>query len=292
MEEKTKKGNALYIVIVVLLVIIFFLGGIVVGQSNLFSKNDDKNQNNGNNEEVKDPTNNDNKDDNKEENKETVIDLDVNSEEVQSLANRTIKIYYSFENNSPYPGYFYKKDKTILSEEPQEFRLSLSTEYIADKVKNNNDSKNLIRYISEDEVKAAFEKLYGNKISYSRSTFKLTNCPGDSFKWSDANNRYEQKASQGGGMNADTAYSKVGYAKKTTSKTTDRIDIYQYVAFNYSSSEYYSDYNQTNVIVSYNGVMTNDEFFSKYQDKAGIYKYTFEKDWNGTYAFVSVEKVK
>lgn len=290
MEEKTKKGNALYIVIVVLLVIIFFLGGIVVGQSNLFSKNDDKNQNNGNNEEVKEPTNNDNKDDNKEENKETVIDLDVNSEEVQNLVKKAINVYNT-DGEYFYRNYFYKKDKTVLKDEPQKLRLSLSTESIKDKVKLEQNNK--VAYLSEEEVQNAFTSLYGNTISYSRSSFILKTVLGTGFEWSDAKNRYEQQNKDGGGMVCDKTYSKIGYAKKTISSSKDAIDVYEYVAFNFCDSSYYSDYQGKTLVAQVNGqVMTNDEFFNKYQDKAGIYKYTFEKDSNGTYAFVSVEKVK
>ena len=88
--------------------------------------------------------------------------------------------------------------------------------------------------------------------------------------------------------------SKLGYAKQITSSTMDKIELYEYFALEVVDTDikYYSDYNQTNLITSATDKYSVDDFFTKFTEQVGLYKYTFEKDINGTYVFTSVEKVK
>ena len=148
-------------------------------------------------------------------------------------------------------------------------------------------------------VKNAYFELFGKDSKYEKTSFSLANCDGaNGYNWSEKNTRYEAEILDGcGGTTYGGTMSKLGYAKQITSSNLDRIELYEYFAYENPSVDsdvinYYSDYNRTNLITSTTSIYTNEEFFNKFSNQVGVYKYTFEKDRYGTYVFISVEKVK
>jgi len=237
---------------------------------------------------------------------EIIIDLSLDNSTVKNLSDKVIGVYTNNEM-ADYIDYFYKKDRILLNEQDISFKLSLALETLTDLFDFNSDGYDCntgicgISYISEEIVKDAYFDLFGNDAHYERALFtnSNSNCSGsEGYVWSDENNRYESVSYGGcGGFVFGGTISKLGYAKQITSSNLDRIELYEYFAYEAPSVDsdvvrYYSDYNRTNLIISTTDRYSNDVFFNEFVDDVGIYKYTFEKDKYGTYVFTSVEKVK
>lgn len=241
--------------------------------------------------------------DQKEEIKETITDLSLDDDIVKDLSVKIIGIYTN-QVGKRYNDYFYQKDKIILETEPLSFKLSLAAETIDDELFQTttegydcNDGLCGISYIDEEKVKNAYDELFETNDTYSRTDFEVNTCR-DTYKWSDENNRYEATIPGGcGGTSFGGTISKLGYAKQVVIGDTEKIELYEYFAYEKPSFDsdiinYYSDYKRENLIDSTTEVYNNDEFFDKFSDKVGIYKYTFEKDKNNKYIFATVEKIK
>ena len=230
----------------------------------------------------------------------TEKELDINSDLIKKLS----KVVGAYKNDelSKYTNYFYKNKKVILKDEPLEFRLSLAARTLDNSSfkedKTDFDPENGkfgIAYVSEDLVKDAYKNIFGTTSDYKRSNFDLGNCAND-YTWSSTNNRYESPYIEGcGGSSCEWINSKVSSAKQITTKSEDKIEIYEKI-INFSGCEstmkYYADYDKTNLLEEVSSVLDEEVLFNKYSDKASTYKYTFVKDSAGNYVFTSVEKVK
>ena len=272
--------------------------GLIIGLSG-FIIYDKVVNNNKDNSMVKDNQNvNDNDDGNQGENSDDVVikDLSLGNDNVKQLVDEVIGVY---TNNvmTKYSDYFYKNKKIILENEDISFKISLASE----SVKNSFKKDSNISYIDEDTIKNAYYKLFGNDGKYIRSTFTTATCEGmNGYSWSNTNNRYEAKIGDGcGGTTYGSTMSQIGYAKQLTSKNKNVIELYEYFAYEYPDDEnnkvnYYSDYAKTNLITTanYGSLYQKNDFFNKFSEKSGLYKYTFEKDSNGNYIFKMVENLK
>lgn len=282
MEER--KFNSIPIIVILILLIIC-LSGYIVYDKFIFI-NDEQIENNNN-------LNNDFDNGNDEE---IVTDLSLSSSLVKDLSSKVIGIYHDV---SAYPYYFFKRDKVILSDEPMSFKLSLAAEFVQESLKyvDRDCSKDIggISYLDEEILKNAYYEIFGSDVVYERSSFQLVRvCGFSEYNWSNTNNRYEAKGKCGcGGDSIGGSRTKLAYAKQVKNNEETRIELYEYFVyadydFENSTFKYYSDYNQTNFI----GLDLPDDFFDKYSEQAGLYKYTFIQDNSGIYVFTSVEKVR
>ena len=315
--KNDKMGLGIFIGLLV--AIILMLGGFIVydkvlSKDNISDSNNANKNNNAKDDDANDASNankdniNDSSNTNKDNNtKDNIVEenLSINDSTVKNLSSKVIGIY---TNNmlSHYSDYFYKKNKITLADEDISFKLSLAAESVRSSFSVSNDAHNCnngvcgISYIDEATIKDAYYNLFGS-TGYSRATFYVADCvESDGYKWSSKNNRYEDNVVDGcGGTSFGGAISKLGYAKKISSSNETTIELYEYFAYQYSGNEdgevnYYSDYNKTQLItsISIEKNYSKDEFFSKFSNKSGLYKYTFKKDKDGIYVFTSVEKVK
>ena len=234
-------------------------------------------------------------------NKETEKELSIDSDLVKKLS-RVVGAYKNDEVGN-YGNYFYKKDKTILSNESVKFKLSLALSkadnsiFKQDKTNFNPQAGNYgVAYISENDVKAAYKDMFGVNNDYTRTNFESSNYESGcgEFSWSEENNRYEKPRVDGcGGASCWAVQSKISSAKQITTANEDKIEIYEKILISdgCEGSKYYSDYNKTNLLGT-ESISDTETLFKKYGDKADTYKYTFVKDNSGIYVFTSVEKVK
>ena len=239
----------------------------------------------------------------KEEIKEIINDLDLEDNIVKELSAKVIGVYTN-QVGKRYNDYFYQKDKIVLKDEPLSFKISLAAETVDEELFETttegydcNDGLCGMSYIDEEKVKNAYNELFGDNDTYNRTDFEVNTCR-NTYKWSDENNRYEATIPGGcGGTSFGGTISKLGYAKQIVKGDTEKIELYEYFAYEKPSFDsdivkYYSDYKRENLIVSTKEILKTDDFFNKYSEKVGIYKYTFEKDKNNKYIFKTVEKIK
>lgn len=275
---KERKFNYIPFIIILILLIMGLSGYIVYDK--FLSNNSEPIENNNNNDE------------NNDINKDDGINLDLSSDLVKDLSSKVIGSAHSY--------YFYKRDKIIIEDEPMSFKLSLASELVEPKSLGwdcQNDKEGII-YIDEGSLKNAYYEIFGSNIKYEKvSSFYKSICETVEFNWSSTNNRYEAKGVCGcGGGPIDGFVTQLAYAKKVKDNKETKIELYEYFALSIwedeeSKYKYYSDYNKTNFI----GLDVHNskiDFFNKYSEQLGLYKYTFVQDNNGTYVFTSVERVK
>lgn len=273
-----KNKNNFIPVVIVLIILLLGLSGYVVYDK--FLSNIGKNiENNDNNSNV---------------NNDDVIILDLSSDLVKDLSSKVINNY------SVSSIYFYERDKIIIKDEPMSFKLSLASELVETKSLGNDcqNGKEGILYIEEQELVNAYYGIFGSDIKYEKvSSIDKSRYCSDEFHWSNTNNRYEAKGVCGcGGGSIDGPITQLAYAKQVKNSEKTKVELYEYFVlsvWDYEKSKYryYSDFNETNLI-EVNSNSSNDEFFEKYSEQVGLYKYTFVQDDNGIYVFTTIEKVK
>ena len=287
MENEVKKSNkGLYAIITILCIAVLGLGGFIVYDK--FIKEDKEKSNISDNQTSKDNT----------DSKLVETTLSNDDPKVKDLANKVIGVFTNsilFGDYFEYNNYFYKKDKVILKDESLKFKLSLAAAKMEIKSLENDD--NIIYYIEENDLKDTYYSLFGKDSNYERTDIMVDNCP-NSLSWSNENNRYEKVVPKTGGCGGTSfggVYVKLGYAKQKKNSNTDIIDLYEYFISLNPEKGVYSDYNNTNLITTFTNYDNNkiiDEVVNEYEDKVGIYKYSFVKDSDGNYVFTSVEKVR
>lgn len=230
-------------------------------------------------------------------------DISVSDSTVSKLIEMVLGAYNSSCSSENNRDVFRKSDLVQADSIDMYTKLSLTADYI---YKNESSRSNFVytknvssdsricglSYISEEDIKKVYFEIFGKDAKYERSSFDVN---WDTYNWSNENNRYESQVLCGkGGTCPGGSTSKVAYAKKTNNE----IHIYEYYAYvdmNTYPDPYniYADYNKTNLIISETTNAYEDEFFKKYSDKLGLYKYIFKYDSNNkNYYFYSVEKVK
>lgn len=281
------KKNKFNVRIALFGLLMFILGMIfcfVIFEITKFDAKDSKNESEQNIEE-----------DEQSSQEDKIVELSIGDSVVIDLSNKVIGVY---TNNltSMYSDYFYKKDQIDIINENVSFKLSLAMENVS---KENFEADGSVVYVEEQIVKDAYYNMYGESNTYARGVFSLSSC--EEYKWSETNNRFEQDKTIGGcgGSSVGGAISKLGYARKVVSGNIEKIELYEYFAKfipndDFSELYYYSDYSESILIdsVAIEDKYENSEFFTKFKEKVGIYKYTFVKTTNNQYSFVNVEKVR
>lgn len=278
---KERNFNAIPFIIILILLIMGLSGYIVYDK--FLSNNSESIENNNNNDE------------NNDINKAGVINLDLSSDLVKDLSSKVINNY------SVSSIYFYERDKIIIEDEPMSFKLALASELAETKSLGSDcqNNKEGIIYIEEQELVNAYYEIFGSEVKYEKvSSFYRSRYCSAKYNWSSINNRYEAKGvcGCGGGGPMDGPVTQLAYAKQEKNNEETKVELYEYFALSIwddeeSKYKYYSDYNKTNFIGLdvYNSKI---DFFNKYSEQLGLYKYTFVQDNNGTYVFTSVERVK
>lgn len=209
-----------------------------------------------------------------EELKEIALSLD--DEYVIPLSNIFSKNYLN-SNDDRYSDYFYKNDKTVVSELPIDLKIWIILKELG-----------LPDIVDENIVVSEYIKLYGTTKGYKViDTFH--NCESYKFekgKYTKVND--DSKCVVNGSSNSQLAY-----VRNIFNSKTNIIDIYEYVYFMNVNGDgtysYYSDYEKTKLVVT-SEVDISETIFEDYSEKLGVYKYRFEEN-KDNYNFISVEKM-
>lgn len=264
MENINKKVNILTALVVVLIALVIILGGSFAYMY--------FNGGSGNNNLVKDNNENQSEQDNGENIKELSLDSDI----VKGLIN----IFYGEHGNkfgttevSEYDDYFYKQDKTIIANIPEEMKMVMTFYSLG-----NPESVNYSGFEKE------YKKIFGNNANIP--DIKVLELCEMHYRYEDGN--YVQHETSCGGAGCGGSEQELAYAKQITSTNENKIEIYEYFSYyDCDEEQLYADYARTNPIDIPEGASLEEHL-----DKLGMYKYTFVEDNDGNYVFTSVEKVK
>ena len=177
-----------------------------------------------------------------------------------------------------------KLDITLNSLEQKYVNLSITYENMSDEAKEvfksyiETGSINDVveKQVSAESVEERYQLLFGEKVS----NHSLKNCPMYTY---DSKNNVYYYSRQCGGTGDGTVYL---YKNKFTTKDDN---AYVYVNIGYATSaddtSTYGDITKIEENIS-EDFSINESNYTKYSE----YKYTFKKDSNNNYYFVSVEK--
>lgn len=222
--------------------------------------------------------------------------LNVNSDEVKSLYKK-VDFNNDFMSINAHIKYWemLSKDKVVAKDLSDKTRLLMAVNYKgSDLIKNgpgvymnvdNLEYPNYVRYVEEQEIIDAFNKVFGDNATYHKVD-ALNIC--EHYVYESRDNRY---VTYDGGCGDLFDYV---YIEEILSaeKYSDRIEITTGVAYcSLYETACYRDYEQKEQIEN---LENNEDFnINDYLDDIYKYKYTFTKDDNSNdYYFYSVEKIK
>ena len=237
-----------------------------------------------------------------EEKKDNVVSLYVDDPIVKKIYSRFDILPFkgmSNDGDSDQFGYFFKKEKTLASDVPVSYKISVALLSMYD------DEKYIKAFsdVSIEEVEIKNEDLE-NKIReiFGNTSFKNENLPTivygqPSFSYDEGCGCYVACKSCGfGGPYFISASSYVVKAEMINNKILNiyvKPEFVKWSKSNIATSDYpgyvYSDVNMTNLVATFNNEY--EENHKSYADKLDTYKFSFEKD-GSNYYFKSVEKVK
>ena len=282
LNQEKKKGVGLKVVIVLLILVILGLVGYIAYDKGYISLG-------------KKETKTEEKKDSDVTNKEKVEkkeELDIESKEVTDL-------YYN-SNNHLVIGIdekVYNSSELKVSDMTEDYKMALAYNIFKKDINTKNEGTYTIESVSEENVKSAYEKLFGSNTYKKVSEFKLY-CAN--FKYNESQKLYEAIT---GGCGGTSAFGKVDTILSAT-KYEDRLEIVSGVVFiDAETSAMYKDFGKKTKIKD----LTEDEMantmgntwetkFSKYikenSDKVAEYTYTYKINSDGSYTYTGVKNTK
>ena len=235
-----------------------------------------------------------------EEKKDNVVSLYVDNATVKNVySNFDIMTLKGFVDDD-YFGYFFKKDKTLVSDIPNSYKALIAIMSMYDD-KNYVKEYDIPNEVGGMEVKASdvenkVKEIFGN-VPFKNETTPAYACWGASkFTYNEADGYY--RSTEGCG-DAHIEISEENSIVKAEVVNDNILNIYVKPEFvkvtfnegtdNFYPKNVYSDFNITNLVATYNNEY--EEHQKSYTNKLDTYKFSFEKD-GSNYYFKSVEKVK
>ena len=273
MSERKKNKGLIMLVVILVLVLIMTTGYIVydkfIAGGEVEEKNDDNKVNTI-----------------KEDISEQLVDVDVNSTEIQDLFSNI-----SHGLNSYCGINYYYQDKKIFAGDLSNdlvFDIVLSQLYNDRKAQGELYPFSQIGYgFTVNELDEKITSTFGKNYSFTHRT--INSCPV--FEYDSVNQKYVINSSLGcGGTCGAMNLKKVVRALKND----QTIELYVRVLFagGVDTTDYYKDYNKTQKVEGLE--MDSNNFFPIESDnnvaKGSLYKLTFENE-DGNYVFVSSELV-
>lgn len=281
MEDKKKRSKGLIITIIILIILVLGLTGYILVDKDVIR--------------LSETTNTEDKSSNKEtDNKERPIEYKAIRDELRQKVSNLEEIN-SIETEGYRSGYIYKKD-TTNQDIPNDIKLQLALDSIyslsaasivtTDYNFGQLDSQ-IFRQIYVEDVEDYYYSLFGSK-NVNHKDYSGT-CP--MYIYDSKNNKY-YGASECGGTSA------IGIVTYINKYSQDDSHAYVYVSLGSINGEYqkiYTDYSQNNEytkesfddFTGSNGSEINE---SNYKDFSQ-YKYTFNKNSDGSYYFSSIKKI-
>ena len=236
--------------------------------------------------------------------KDNVVSLYVDNATVKNVySNFDIMTLKGFVDDD-YFGYFFKKDKTLVSDIPNSYKALIAIMSMYDD-KNYVKEYDIPNEVGGMEVKASdvenkVKEIFGN-VSFKNETTPAYACWGASkFTYNEADGYY--RSTEGCGLECNENEMVTTTIVKAETVNDKTLNIYvkpefkieenacgddSFVYQNYLK-KVYSDINMTNLVAS---LKYTEQYDKSYTNKLDTYKFSFEKD-GSNYYFKSVEKVK
>ena len=270
MEEKKKDNKGLIIIIVILVIVLLGLGFYILVDKDIIKLKSIT--------EVED----------KEEPKEKIEELDVNNENIKDMFN-TVHDSFVFGNID---SEIYGNKKLSTSEMENNYKFKLAGRIFYDKMNQISSSNEMMIYeIAEEDVKSAYERIFGPNSYNQVSKFSL-GCGDYNY---DSNKKVYSLLQPGcGGTTSFGAFENI----IKVLKYEDRIEIIGAVVFaDQETSVLYKDYSRTTKLSEFNCATTNYEtYFETYindnKDNLQQYTYTFKLGDDGFYYYTGFERTK
>lgn len=248
--------------------------------------------------ESKQTNENPNQTEQKEEQKNDVEKEDL-GEELSLSDNRVIGLMEPFvvmndSLNTHYFGYFYEKEKNEISSIPDDVKIAIAMysmkSELEEQIKSAPVGESADIIVPAQRLETEMKKIYGN-ISYNHVSLKQGGCGYSSFTYDGQKNLYTQPEPACGGTLLPT------YLTKVTSATLykDRLEIIQAIAY-----QAFEVTNQAPVAILYNNKTEmkkihtfdlNEEIkIDNHIDQSMKYKFTFKRNSDGTFSFVSANR--
>lgn len=272
--NENKKNRGLIVLVVILVLALVVTSGYIV-YDKFIAK-----------EEVEEKNKDNKKDEVSEETQDELVEVDVNSEEIQTLFTNISNGLTSYcgVNN-------YYQDKKVLASDLSNdlvFDIVLSQLYNDRKAQGELYPFSQIGYgFTVNELDEKITSTFGKNYSFTHRT--INSCPV--FEYDSVNQKYVINSSLGcGGTCGAMNLKKVVRALKND----QTIELYVRVLFagGVDTTDYYKDYNKTQKVEGLE--MDSNNFFPIESDnnvaKGSLYKLTFENE-DGNYVFVSSELV-
>lgn len=288
MSRKTEKSIKIAIVVLTI-ILIGLLGFILV--DNFLLENNSKNQNKDSistnkpvSSENPKPTSDENINDSKEE------EIEISMELAEQLYNM---IYDSMDCGGRLFSHF-GSDKIT----PDDF-TNLEKNFIV--VMNLNQERE-----TNDNTKYTKEKIIEtkNRIFGNKTSFEIINDKSCHHFFLGKDGNYTVEWQCGGDTCSSPVITEISKAVKVGNKVyIDQAVIFvssgEYGHDDENTAYYYQDYNKTRLIGkndfidSYDYMVNSRKIdWEQYRNQAGIYRYTFQDNNDGTYTFIQIEKIK
>lgn len=288
MEENKKSKLGLGILIGLLIAIIIGLVGFIV-YDKVLSKTDDIEQVE-NNDKVE-TENNPNDDKQESISNDRIEPLLINDKEVVE----TFKMI-SWDVCSNQHEYYHKQDKLMVKDMPHDLKQALAFKNTKWSwwLDSNDEKENNIGDSLAD-VSKKYKELFGEEFTFE-------NIEMDSAKDKELGIHYSKFGSNYvvyiGSSTCETYYPTSMIIGAEKNYTTKELYIYEnavYTAIGLDGVTIYSDYNDINSVIlqqeGFNSEQVRDILLNS-DYNLDTFKYTFKQNDNGTYQFISVEKVK
>lgn len=273
MSEHRKNKNLIMLVVILILALIMTTGYIIYDKLIVEGETEEKNDDNKVNT-------------TKEDIPEKLIEVDVNSTEIQNLFSNI-----SHGLNSYCGVNYYYQDKKILA---SDLSNDLVFDIVLSQLYNDRKTQGELYPFSQigdgftaNELDAKIKSTFGKNYSFTHRT--INSCPV--FEYDSVNQKYVINSSPGcGGTCGAANLKKIVKALKNN----QTIELYVRVLFagGVDSIDYYKDYNKTQKVEGLE--MDSNNLFPIESDnnvaKGSLYKLTFENE-DGNYVFVSSELV-
>lgn len=282
LKSEKKKSTGLTLIIVLLILVIVGMAGYIAYDKGYISLGKKETE-----------EKNSNKKTTQKETKTKSEELDVESTEVQDL-------YYNANNHAllGVDETLYNASELNVSEMTDDYKMQLAYNVFKKNIKESTQGTYIIESVSEENVKSAYEKIFGTDTYKEVESFKVNSC--ETFRYNKTNKLYEAVT---GGCGGTTAFGKVDVVLKAT-KYEDRIEITSGVVFiDAETSAMYKDYSKKNKIKD----LTEDEmtntlgntweskfgtFIKENDTKVGQFTYTFKLADDGSYYYTGVKNTK
>lgn len=271
-EEEFMKGKKFIILSIFLLIIILVLIGYILVDKNII--------------EIPGTTATNNNTEEKEETPE-IVEIDVNNANVRALFDQVHSPDVGFDT------FIFQNGGGTVEDMTEEYKFSIATNTNAVQITTVNPeeyNEEVYGYVMEEDVKDAYERLFGPNTYHSIESFTLGCMP---MSYDSANGRYVATTYGCGGKTMIDLYEEI----ISIQKEEGTLSVTTAVGFlDTNTGKLYKDMDLTvETPFTANTNYTEEEirnYINSYKDNLTQYTYTFEYGNDGFYYYTGVERTK